>query len=45
MDTAVMKDVVTAAGFALGTMGVVDAAPPPDALSERQRLSGKAATT
>ena len=39
MDTAVMEDVVTAARFALATMGVVDAAPPPDALTERQRLS------
>ena len=40
MDMAVMEDVVTAAGSALAKMGVVDAAPPPDALIERKRLSG-----
>ena len=40
IDTAVMEGVVTAAGAALVEMGVVDAAPPPDALTERQRLSG-----
>ena len=39
IDTAVMEGVVTAAGAALVEMGVVDAAPPPDALTERQRLS------
>ena len=39
MDMAVMKGVATAAGAALVEMGVVDAAPPPDALTERQRLS------
>jgi len=39
IDTAVMEGVVTAAGAALVEMGVVDAAPPPDALTERQKLS------
>ena len=40
IDMAVMEGVVAAAGAALVEMGVVDAAPPPDALTERQRLSG-----
>ena len=39
MDHHVMADVVTAAADALKTMGVASAAPPPEALAERQRLS------
>lgn len=40
MDAAVMEGVVAAAGTALAEMGVDSAAPPPDALAERQKLSG-----
>ena len=39
MDHHVMADVVVAAAEALKTMGVSSAAPPPEALAERQRLS------
>ena len=39
MDAAVMTGVVAAAGTALAEMGVNSAAPPPDALAERQKLS------
>lgn len=39
MDHHVMADVVAAAAEALKTMGVASAAPPPEALAERQRLS------
>ena len=39
MDAAVMEGVVAAAGNALAEMGVNSAAPPEDALAERQKLS------
>ncbi|MDA9930390.1 2-aminoethylphosphonate--pyruvate transaminase, partial [Alphaproteobacteria bacterium] len=39
MDAAVMQGVVAAASAALGEMGVASAAPPPEALSERRKLS------
>lgn len=39
MDAAVMRNVVAAAGDALARMGVTSAAPPSDALAERQKLS------
>ncbi|XDZ66061.1 2-aminoethylphosphonate--pyruvate transaminase [Alphaproteobacteria bacterium LSUCC0684] len=38
MDEAVMRGVITAAGEALADMGVRSAAPPAEALAERQRL-------
>ena len=43
MDHHVMADVVGAAAEALKTMGVASAAPPPEALAERQRLSSTSA--
>ena len=43
MDHHVMADVVDAAAEALKTMGVASAAPPPEALEERQRLSSTSA--
>lgn len=39
MDAAVMENVATAAANALTEMGVANAAPPEDALTERQKLS------
>lgn len=39
MDAAVMENVATAAANALTEMGVANAAPPEDALAERQKLS------
>lgn len=39
MDAAVMENVTTAAANALTEMGVANAAPPEDALAERQKLS------
>jgi hypothetical protein len=38
MDTAIMREVVTAAQDALDEMGVIDGAPPVAALEERKRL-------